>query len=400
MASMTNRQAYTRTGRVSRVCWIAPLAALVVALGAGCGEKNPAIRVSGRVELDAVRVGSKLGGRVAKVWVREGDAVEAGQVLVALERDELEAELRQARAALREVDARLALVKAGARAEDVARAKAALAEREAALRLSEEGARREVVQAAEAEVQAARTARELARKERDRARQLQARGVIQEGALDAKKAAFDTAVAALEGAEQRWKALRDGSRPLEVTMAKARVANARAALQRLQNGARPEELRAQAAAVEAARARLQQIETRARETEVRAPKAALVETLDLEPGDILRPGQVAAILTLPAEPWVRCYVPEGRLAEVSVGQVVSVELDGRAGPPLEGRVRRIARRAQFTPRNVQTQDKRAELVFEVEVALQGPAPIWLHAGVYADVTLRAPAPAPGGGAPR
>jgi HlyD family secretion protein len=61
-------------------------------------------------------------------------------------------------------------------------------------------------------------------------------------------------------------------------------------------------------------------------------------------------------------------------------------VDSFPGNDFRARVRRVASDAEFTPRNVQTTEKRAELVFEMKVDLlekhQG-----LRAGMYADVTV-------------
>src|SRR5262249_37941199 len=65
-------------------------------------------RFPGVVEVQEVRLGSKIGGRVAEVLVREGDLVLGGTVLVHMEAPELEAQRNQWRARLRNAEATLA----------------------------------------------------------------------------------------------------------------------------------------------------------------------------------------------------------------------------------------------------------------------------------------------------
>ncbi|MBF8254056.1 MAG: hemolysin secretion protein D, partial [Deltaproteobacteria bacterium] len=68
------------------------------------------IVISGIVEADDIHVGSKIGGRVLKVVAREGQTVKAGEVLVLLEPREIDASLAEAQAAMRQAQAKLALL--------------------------------------------------------------------------------------------------------------------------------------------------------------------------------------------------------------------------------------------------------------------------------------------------
>ena len=65
---------------------------------AGWFRHDSALQSSGTVEARNIRVGSKIGGRIDKVLVREGDSVEPGQVLITFDDKELQAQLQQARA--------------------------------------------------------------------------------------------------------------------------------------------------------------------------------------------------------------------------------------------------------------------------------------------------------------
>lgn len=65
-------------------------------------ERRGEFTASGIIEADDIHVGSKIGGRVAKVVAREGQNVKAGEVLVLLEPYELNASLAEAQASLRQ----------------------------------------------------------------------------------------------------------------------------------------------------------------------------------------------------------------------------------------------------------------------------------------------------------
>src|SRR6516225_5611417 len=103
-------------------------------------RRDDSIRGSGTVEARNIRVGSKVGGRIDKVLVREGDSVEAGQILVTFDDRELKATLEQSRANLEKMER-------GARAEEIAEARAAAAQAKADFEQRQNGYRPEEIDA-------------------------------------------------------------------------------------------------------------------------------------------------------------------------------------------------------------------------------------------------------------
>ncbi len=361
-----------------------PFALILLLLA--CDRQNGALVVSGRVEVDDIHVGSKIGGRVRQVCAEESQAVAAGQPVVLLEDDELSAQRWQARAALAEASAQLDLLLAGTRVEDVVRAEAVVEAQKAELVLRRKGFRDQEVAEARAQVQQASSELVLADREYQRARGLSRNDALAQSDLDKKRTAFETARAQLEVARQRESLVKSGSRPEEVAMAEARLKQAQAELARLRKGPRDEEIAAARAALLAASANLDRFTVQLQETRILAPLDAIVEVLDLEPGDLVKAGETIAVLDLKNNPWVRCYVPENRLGWVKPGDAVEVNVDSFPGRVFHGQVRRLASEAEFTPRNVQTSEKRAELVFEMKVDVSDSGGD-LRAGMYADVRV-------------
>jgi multidrug resistance efflux pump len=365
----------------------------------GCHPESGELVVSGRVERDDMHVGSKIGGRVIRIVHDEGDTLKAGQAVVVLDDNELRAQLDQARASVAQNQAQLDLLLAGTRREDIARAQATVAVQRAELELRRKGFRGEEVRQTEAQVRQARSDLEFARKELARSEQLVAEGIVEQRDLDQKRTNFRTAQAQQSVAEQRMRMYQSGSRPEEIAAAEAQLAQAEADLERMKNGPRPEEIAAQRAAVVAARANALRVKTQLDETSITAPLDAFVETLDLKPDDLVKAGEAVAVLNILNSPWVRCYVPENRLGLVRPGLIVAVTVDSFPNQRFKGRVRRIDTEAEFTPRNVQTTEKRSELVFEMKVdLLEGGDRI--RAGMYADVHIAAPGGTPEGSAAR
>ena len=87
-------------------------------------KRDDDLVLSGSIEARDVQVGSLVGGRVTVVHVDEGASVAAGQPIVTLEPDLLDAQVREQESRVEQARARLALVLAGARPEEINRARA------------------------------------------------------------------------------------------------------------------------------------------------------------------------------------------------------------------------------------------------------------------------------------
>ena len=354
-----------------------------------CDRETDTLTVSGRVEVYDVHIGSKIGGRVAKVCVAEGDSVKTGSEVVLLEDQELTAQLNETKSAQAQAQAQLDLLLAGTRQEDLERAEATVRARRADLELRRKGFRAEEVRGAQAQLAQARSDLDLAQNEFDRAETLLKSNTIDRQEMDRRRAALLAARAQLEVREQSLALYRSGARPEEIAAAEALLAQSEADLKRLRAGARPEEISAQRAALEQAKSHVARLESQLAETRILAPSDAEVDTLDLRPGDLVRAGETVAVLNLKTQPYVRCYLPENRLGWVKPGQEVGVTVDSYPGRGFRGKVRWVSVQAEFTPRNIQTQEKRSELVFEMKVDILD-AEGGLRAGMYADVHIPIP----------
>lgn len=343
------------------------------------------LTVSGTIEAHEILVGSKVGGRVAKVHVREGDRVRRGQPLVELEREELEARNAEAAAAVAQARAALDQLLAGSRPEEIARARGGAEAARQALAGVKTWPRPEEVAQARADVAAAQAELAYAEAQYRRFDELFRDGAVAAAELDNARARRDANRAKVASLRERLRILETGSRPEDVGAAAGRFQEADAARLLVERGPRQEEIRQARAALQAAQARLQVIRTQLAEMVVAAPAEAVVEVFDVRPGNLVPPNKPLATLIEP-ELWVRVYVPESRIGRVRLGQEVTVRVDSFPGRRFRGQVEQINRRAEFTPRNVQTPDERVNQVFGVKVRLENPEGL-LRAGMAADITL-------------
>lgn len=117
---------------------------------------------------------------------------------------------------------------------------------------------------------------------------------------------------------------------------------------------------------------------------LRAPVSGVVATRNVEPGEVLPAGAVALTIDQLDDLKIIVYVPEDRYGRIELGQQAVVRVDTFAEETFLGTVVRIADRAEFTPRNVQTDEGRRTTVFAVELELVDPSGR-LKPGMPADV---------------
>lgn len=342
--------------------------------------------VSGIIEADDIHVGSKIGGRVLKVVAREGQNVKAGEVLVLLEPYELNASLAEAQASLRQAEARLAELVAGYRKEEIEQAEAAMNQYQEDLERLLSGPRQQEIDQAKADWLAAKANRENAEKFGQRMKDLLDRQLVAHQEYEDAQTKADEAEQRTRSAKERYELLLAGTRKEEVARARHRLSEAEARLRQLRSGFRKEEIAQARAGVEIARARVELLKTQLDETVIKSPVEAVVEVLDLEPGDLVGAGKPVATLLRNNSLWVRAYIPEERLSYVKPGIKVKVRVNSFSGRDFSGSVRRTHRQAEFTPRNVQTPEERVLQVFQMEVVLEDLEGV-LRPGMNADVII-------------
>ncbi len=343
------------------------------AVFAGWFRKDSALQGSGTVEARNIRVGSKVAGRIDKVLVREGDSVQPGQVLITFDDKELQAALEQSRASAEKAQR-------GYRPEEIAEARAAAAQAKADFDLKKNGYRKEDIAAAQADLDRVKADEIRTHLDFDRYDTLAKKDLVSKQQRDLAEANWKMALAQQQNARQKLDELQRGYRPEEIASAEARYQQAQATLEKLQHGNRRED-------VELAKAAYAYDEARFRERQVVAPSAAIVEVLDVRPGDLIAPNTPIATLLEKDQIYVRIYIPETEYGRLKLGQQAEVRVDSFPKIVFEGVLEQINQQAEFLPRNVQTREERVHQVFGVKIRINDPAGRVL-AGMAADVKLK------------
>ena len=299
--------------------------------GKGGGE---VLVANGTIEATEVEVSSKLPGRIAQLLVREGDAVQANQIIARLDMAEIEAEVAQHRAALARTEAQLKELLAGSRVEEIEEAHANLRQAEDNLK--------------------------LAKDDWDRFDNLFKEGAISAQERDRAKNKVEVAVSQVKAARERYQMIRIGPRPEVIEAARHERDRAKAALGAAQ--------------------------VRLRDGTILAPLAGIVLTKRAEQGEIINPGFPIVVLIDPDDLWLRVYIPESEIGLVKIGQKGTITVDSFQNRRFEGKVIEISSKAEFTPRTVQTKKERVNLVFGVKISLDNRERL-LKPGMPADAEI-------------
>lgn len=369
--------------------------ALLAALAAGLGffwpfsTRKTFLRLPGIVEIQEVRLGSKVGGRVKDIVVEEGSVVPENQALVTFEAPELEAMRAQAEARVQAMAADYDKAKNGPRWEEKLAGWAAAESAKARYERLKKGPRDEETQKAKSDWESARADYKQAQQDFDRISQLFEKKSASRAEYDAALGLRDRLQGRAQSAWAHYDMHVKGSRQEDIDEAHAEWQKAFAKFAELVRGTRPEEIAESKARLEEARAKLNEIRANLAETIVRAPKKAVVEVIAVRKGDLVPPNQPIVRALYAEDLWVKAYVPETEMAKLHLQQKVEITMDTFPNKRYPGTIFYISPISEFTPRNVQSVDERRHQVFAIKVRLGRSAEIF-HAGMAAEVFVPVP----------
>src|SRR5262249_22451547 len=126
---------------------------------------------------------------------------------------------------------------------------------------------------------------------------------------------------------------------------------------------REQDLSAKHAQMDQAKAQIAVIDSRLRDTIAASPIDGLILSKAADLGEVLSSGTTVMTVGDLDRPWVRGYIGESDLGRVKVGSSVRIKTDSFPGKVYIGRITFIASKAEFTPKEIQTQEERAKLVY-------------------------------------
>ena len=304
-------------------------------------EAGAPLTLYGNVDIREVRLAFNGSERIEEIRVQEGDRVRKGEILARLHTERLQAVMEEAEAMVAAQRQVLATLEAGSRPEEIRKAEADL-------------------EAAIAKAQAAQDTYE--RRHRLSGRKLASPEEVEE----AKAAA---------------------------SVAAAQVKAARAALDLVLAGPRKEVIAQARAQLHAQQAALTLAQVQLADASLIASADAIVRDRILEPGDMASPQTPVLTLALVDPVWVRAYLPEPALGQITLGAKATIHTDSYPDKRYAGWIGFISPTAEFTPKNVQTPELRTRLVYSVRVFACNPQDE-LRLGMPVTVTIPLNQPSP------
>jgi HlyD family secretion protein len=338
------------------------------------------IVVSGNIELTEVNIAFKTAGRLIERTVDEGDTVKKGQVIARLDRDQLTADRQREVAGLESADSQLAQAQTSVQwqkdtlAADIEQRTADVASNEARLAELKNGARPQEKLDAQAAVDSAQSEVERAKKDWDRAQVLHHDDDISTAQFDQYRNHWETAVAALNSAKERQNLVLAGPRQEVINAQQAQLEHARGALKMAQANSvelkrREQEIDTRRAEIARSKANIALIDAQLSDTIAVSPVDGVVLVKSADPGEVLSAGTTVVTIGDIEHPWLRGYVDETDLGKVKLGAKVKVTTDSYKGKTYDGRVSFISSEAEFTPKQIQTQQERVKLVYRIKIEL-------------------------------
>jgi len=328
------------------------------------------VAVSGRIEGDDSAVASKTTGRILEVRVREGDSVNAGDVIAILDDAQIRAREDQAQDALASAEAR----------GDAARQQIAVLQQQldqsqlqvGQSKFDTEGR----VKQAQAELAAAQSdlaqqqaAYQIAAFDKDAYTRLAKSGAVSERQGLQASTTADQQAAAVAAAQRRVEAANDALTTAQGILSNPGIHESQVALVKRQIAEQQAEIASAAAQTQQAQAQLAEAEDNRNDLTIRAPFTGTVVTRAAEPGEVISAGTAIITLLDLTKVYLRGFVPEGEIGKVKVGQPARIFLDSNPQKPVDAYVSRIDPQATFTPENTYFRDDRIKQVVGIKLQL-------------------------------
>jgi len=302
----------------------------------GCSDKKDEneITASGTIEATDVVISTKVAGQIKDILVKEGDKVRKDDILIILDHETFDIQLRQAQASIDQAGAQLRLLQAGARKEDI--------------KLAEE------------QVRLSKINLDQSKTDKERLEKLYESNSITLKQFEDAKTKYDQTLNQYNSTIENLAKVKNIVRPEEIESAKANLKRNQVSLELIQKSID--------------------------DCTIKSPADGTVSKKFVEAGEYVIPG--ASVLKISDQQTVNLYiyVTEEELGKVKLGQKADVTIDTYKDRVYEGNVIFISPEAEFTPKNIQTQEERTKLVFAVKIQIPNNN-FDLKSGMPADAKL-------------
>ncbi|WP_031497025.1 HlyD family efflux transporter periplasmic adaptor subunit [Bryobacter aggregatus] len=363
-------------------------------------EDENILRLSGNIEFRKIDMSFKTAGKLIELTVDEGDNVKQGMLIARLDREQMtrmrtrdHAGIGVAESNLKQLHTGIEYQRASMESELGLR-RAELRQAQAKLQELLDGSRPQDIASARAVLNDAKVARDQAQRDYERAQKLIEKEDISQSQFDQFRSRFESTVAQVQNAEQRLGLILEGPRKTDIESARAAVARADAAIrmteaQKLEILRQEEDLGARRADLVRARASVSVIDSQLDDTTIFSPADGVVLVKSADPGEVLAAGTPVVTIGEIDKPWLRGYIPQAKLGRIQLGMPVRVRSDSYPNKIYNGKISFIASEAEFTPKQIQTNEERVKLVYRIKVDIENSQrELKLNMPVDAEIQLK------------
>ena len=425
----------------SKVKIIMPIIIIVIGLTVFHFFKHSKVRegfYSGVAEATTYDLAFEIAGKIEKYYVNEGQKVKKGDLLVKMDQDTLMARLKEAKARLGTAKANLANIKAGPRPQEIQQARAKLRDATAEYTKLQNGPKPQEIQKAKASMNAAlerydlysngyrkediesaynqvlgeKSNLENAKKNFIRYKNLYEEDAIAARDYDFQQNQYKVALSRYNSSLENYRKMKKGYRPEEkqaayqdylsrkasyenlasgtrqenISRGKANVDYWREQVDLLLEGPRIDDVKAAEKKVKEAEAAVEVVQVSLKNSKIYAPADGVIVSNNFENTEMIAAGVPVISMADLEHPWIYIFIPETEVGKVKLGDKGKITVDSFPGKDFKGEVSRIYEKAEFTPKFIQTQRERVNLVFRAKVAVENKDLI-IKPGMPADVEI-------------
>lgn len=283
----------------------------------GC-ERNETMVLSGIVEVREISLGFEEAGGIEKINVDVNNIVKKGDSLASLDSSHLILEYQSLEFDLKHSKIDLKNLQTMPRPEELSSAKAIVESKEAIFNLAKDELKR---------------AKELHNKK------IQSEQKYQQYLAEYKRS------------EGELKAARNEAKLIEL-------------------GTKTETIESQKMQIKALEKKVLAMKNRLEKRELISPLNGTVLTRNFEQNEYIKAGQTLISIADLNDCWIKIYLPESALLDVSIGSKVDVIFDSRDNLRLTGHISEIAQEASFAPRMNLRKEQRSDIYFPIKISVQ------------------------------
>lgn len=310
---------------------------------AGC-EKSDKLELSGTIESLQLDCNSEVAGKVIKLEKEEGSNVKAGDVIAVIDSGVQELVVKQQEEVVKLKQAKLDELKAGTRPEQVEQSEAAVKSTELAVRNARTG------------VETAQTGYDYWNDKYENVKSLYDKNTASKNDLLDAKYKLDTARQQLDVAKK------------QLETSQTQLQSAQAQLSLLKKGSTSQTIKAAEADLEQSNLVLEQARLVLSKYQVKTPAEGTLLTRNVETGDMVNTGTNVATISNLKDLWIKVYIQQKQLKSISLSQELDIFISA-LGKTVKGKITYISDQAEYTPKNVETDNAKENTVFKVKIKI-------------------------------